>query len=77
MFYTVKARDFIRVPPSMFDLSKVESVLANVKSTYNGYISKDVGFVVNAKYNYVFDYGNDLDNFNYWAFGLGMIFSLD
>ncbi len=47
MFYKVKAKDFIRVPPSMFNLGKVEAVLANVKSTYKDYISKDVGFVVN------------------------------
>lgn len=47
MFYQVKARDHIRVPPHMFNLSKQESVLANVKSSYEGYISKELGFVVN------------------------------
>ncbi|MEN8224670.1 MAG: outer membrane beta-barrel protein [Bacteroidota bacterium] len=33
-----------------------------------------VGFIVNAKYNTVFNYGNDLENLNYLAFGLGFIF---
>ncbi len=47
MFYQVKVRDHIRVPPHMFNLSKQESVLANVKSSYEGYISKELGFVVN------------------------------
>ncbi len=47
MFYRVKVKDYIRVPPAMFNLSKKESVLANVKSTYESYISKDLGFVVN------------------------------
>lgn len=47
MFYQVKVKDHIRVPPHMFSLSKQESVLANVKSSYEGYISKELGFVVN------------------------------
>jgi DNA-directed RNA polymerase subunit E' len=47
MFYKVKAKDFIRVPPSMFNLKTKEAVLANVKSTYENFISKEMGFVVN------------------------------
>ncbi len=47
MFYKVKVKDFIRVPPAMFHLSKKEAVLANVKSTYENYISKELGFVIN------------------------------
>ena len=47
MFYKVRVKDHIRVPPSMFDVTKKEAVLANVKSTYEGYISKELGFVVN------------------------------
>ncbi|PIZ50838.1 DNA-directed RNA polymerase [Candidatus Woesearchaeota archaeon CG_4_10_14_0_2_um_filter_33_13] len=53
MFYTVKAKDFIRVPPNMFNLSKRESVLENVKKTYEHFISKDLGFVIN-----IVDVGN-------------------
>ena len=47
MFYSVKVRDHIRVPPSMFNRPEQEAVLANVKSTYENYISKDLGFVIN------------------------------
>ncbi len=46
MFYAVKVRDHIRVPPSMFGKSKKEAVLANVRSTYEGFISKELGFVI-------------------------------
>lgn len=47
MFYQVKVKDHVRVPPHMFNLSKQESVLANVKSSYEGHISKELGFVIN------------------------------
>ena len=47
MFYTVKVKDHIRVPPSMFHLMKREAVLENIKTTYENYISKELGFVLN------------------------------
>jgi len=47
MFYKVKVKDFIRVPPMMFNLPKKEAVLKNVKSTYENFTSKELGFVVN------------------------------
>ena len=47
MFYTVKVKDYIRVPPNMFNLSKSESVLKNIMLIYENYISKELGFVVN------------------------------
>lgn len=47
MFYKVKVKDYIRVPPHMFNLKKERAVLENVKSTYEGYISKELGFVIN------------------------------
>lgn len=47
MFYTVKAKDYIRVPPAMFNLDKKTSVLQNVKLAYEGHISKEIGFVLN------------------------------
>ncbi len=46
MFYKVKVKDYIRVPPSMFNLSTKEAVLKNVRSSYEDYISKEFGFVV-------------------------------
>ena len=47
MFYKVKVKDHIRVPPHMFNMSKKEAILNNVKATYENYISKELGFIVN------------------------------
>ena len=47
MFYTVKVKDYIRVPPSMFNLPKKEAVLENIKTSYDSFISKELGFVIN------------------------------
>lgn len=47
MFYKVKVKDYVRVPPAMFNLSKRESVLKNIKLSYENYLSKDFGFVIN------------------------------
>lgn len=47
MFYQVKVKDYIRVPPNMFNLSKRDGVLKNIKSAYENHISKELGFVVN------------------------------
>lgn len=47
MFYRVKVKDHIRVPPNMFNLSKKEAVLQNVKSSYKDFISKELGFIIN------------------------------
>lgn len=47
MFYRVKVKDYIRVPPNMFGLTKKEAVLNNVKSTYENFISKELGYIVN------------------------------
>lgn len=46
MFYKIKVKDFIRLPPAMFGLGKKEALLKNIKSTYENYISKDLGFVI-------------------------------
>ena len=46
MFYTIKVKDYVRVPPSMFNLSKKDAVLENIKSGYDSFISKELGFVV-------------------------------
>lgn len=35
------------MPPSMFGLSKKEAVLKNAKESYENYISRELGFVVN------------------------------
>jgi DNA-directed RNA polymerase subunit E' len=46
MFYSLKVKDHIRVPPNMFGLPVKEAVLAQLKKGYDGYISKDFGIVV-------------------------------
>ena len=46
MFYKVKVKDYIRVPPRMFGLGKEQAVLENVKETYGNFVSKEMGFVV-------------------------------
>jgi DNA-directed RNA polymerase subunit E' len=46
MFYRIKVKDHIRVPPSMFNMTKKEAVLANIKSSYENYVSKELGFVL-------------------------------
>ena len=47
MFYKVKVKDYVRVPPKMFSLNKKEAVLKNVKASYENFVSKELGFVVN------------------------------
>lgn len=46
MFYKLEIKDHIRVPPSLFNLSRKEAVLKRVKADYDGYISKDLGMVI-------------------------------
>lgn len=46
MFYKVKVKDFVRVPPSMFSLSKKEAILTNIQDSYENYVSKEMGFVI-------------------------------
>ncbi len=46
MFYTVKVKDYIRVPPAMFNLGKQEAVLKNIKATYDNHVSKEFGYVI-------------------------------
>lgn len=46
MFYKIKVKDFVRVPPSMFGDSKKDAVLKNIRSSYDNYISKELGFVI-------------------------------
>ncbi|MBI2541744.1 DNA-directed RNA polymerase [Candidatus Woesearchaeota archaeon] len=46
MFYKVDLRDHIRVPPNLFNLPLEEAVINRIKSKYSGYISKDLGIVI-------------------------------
>ena len=46
MFYKVELRDHIRVPPNMFNLALEEAVIKRIKTKYSGFISKDLGIVI-------------------------------
>ncbi len=48
MFYAVKVKDHVRVPPSMFGLDLKESIVKAVKEQYTGFISKELGIVIDA-----------------------------
>lgn len=46
MFYKLELRDHIRVPPNLFNLPLEEAVIKRIKTKYNGFISKDLGIVI-------------------------------
>ena len=46
MFYKVELKDHIRVPPNLFDLPLEEAVIKRIKTKYSGFISKDLGIVI-------------------------------
>ncbi len=46
MFYKTTVKDHVRVPPNLFTESTEKSVLKVVKDKYEGYISQDIGVVI-------------------------------
>ena len=46
MFYKVELKDHIRVPPNLFNLPLDEAVIKRIKTKYSGFISKDLGIVI-------------------------------
>lgn len=46
MFYKTELKDHIRVPPTLFSLDVKDSVLKAIKSKYDGFISQELGIVV-------------------------------
>ena len=46
MFYEVKLKDHIRVPPNKFGMELDLAVISEVKNKYSGYISKDMGLII-------------------------------
>ena len=46
MFYEIKAKSHVRVPPNLLGQDIDEAVLQRLNETFEGYISPDVGFVV-------------------------------
>ena len=46
MFYKVELKDHIRVPPDTFNLPIEEAIVKRVKIKYEGFISQDLGIVI-------------------------------
>lgn len=46
MFYAVQVKDHIRVPPTEFAKELDEAVIGQIKDKYSGYISKELGYVI-------------------------------
>jgi DNA-directed RNA polymerase subunit E' len=46
MFYKLEVKDHIRVPPDHFGMELDEAVVKRIKKKYDGFISKDVGIVI-------------------------------
>ncbi len=52
MFYRTQIKDHIRVPPKDFGLPREEAVTKRIKKKYDGFISKEMGIVIDvAKVN--------------------------
>jgi len=46
MFYKVKIKDHIRVSPDKFGMDLKQAVITEIKTKYAGFISKDLGLVI-------------------------------
>lgn len=46
MFYSIKVKDHIRVPPSEFSKELNSAVIGQIKEKYSGYISRELGYVI-------------------------------
>ena len=46
MFYRMRLKDHIRVSPSLFGEETDDAIIKEIKNKFDGYIDKDIGFVV-------------------------------
>jgi DNA-directed RNA polymerase subunit E' len=46
MFYRAEIKDHIRVPPDLFGIPREEAIIKRIKKDYEGFISKDLGIVI-------------------------------
>ncbi len=46
MFYKTKLKDYIRLPPAKFGEDLSQAITEEIKHKYEGYISKEIGFVI-------------------------------
>jgi DNA-directed RNA polymerase subunit E' len=49
MFYELKLKEHIRVPPNLFKEDVKESVLRSLSEKFEGYVSEEIGFVIGIK----------------------------
>ena len=49
MYYKVKVKDFIRLPPEQFGKEIDDALVGEVKKKYDGYISKELGLVIDVE----------------------------
>lgn len=46
MFYAIKVKDHIRLPPSEFNKDLKDAIIGQIKGKFSGYVSKELGFVI-------------------------------
>jgi len=46
MFYRIKLKDHIRLPPDMFEKELKHALMKRIREKFEGYISKDIGIVI-------------------------------
>jgi DNA-directed RNA polymerase subunit E' len=46
MFYNVKVKDHVRLPPTLYGDDTKNSIVKEIKNSYSGFISKEFGFVI-------------------------------
>ena len=46
MFYELKVKGHIRVPPTSLDMNTRQAVMENLNDRYDGYISPEAGFII-------------------------------
>lgn len=46
MFYKLRAKDFIRIPPDKFKMDLEEAMIGEIRHKYEGHISKELGTVI-------------------------------
>ncbi len=46
MFYEIKGKTHVRVPPTLLDINTKDAVLQRLNEMFEGYISNEVGFVI-------------------------------
>lgn len=49
MFYEIEVQSHVRVDPTLFNVDEKEAILKRLNEQFEGYISKDLGFVIGVK----------------------------